>query len=445
MPLPTWRLALLAAVAAVAVTIAPAAPWLAVVAATGVVLLAGAVDAARAPAPSRLVVTRELPESLALGRPAQLRWTIRSPAARPARVHLADSLPPSLQAQRRRATTTVPAGGAATVATTLRPARRGRFALREVHLRVEGPWGLAARQARQAVVTTIRVTPRFTSRAQAELRVRQAARLIAGLRATSGSGEGGEFDALREYTHDDEVRRIDWAATARARKPIVRTYREERNQHVLVLLDTGRSMAGVVGPPPGDGLPSPGTVPRLDHALDATLALTLVATGLGDRLGVVAFSDRVQRVVPPRASGQLQRVVASLLDARPALVESDYRAAFSETLARFSRRALLVVLTELAPQAVEQTLLPALPLVVRDHVVLVAALRDPAVDRWAEVAPEDADEAYRGAAAARTLQERADLVARIRALGATVLDTVPGRLPGELADAYLRVKGSGRL
>ena len=445
MPLPTWRLALLGAAAAPSVLLAPTSPWVAVLVVAVLVLLVGVVDAARAPAVRALHVERELPDTLALDHEAPLVWTVRSRADRPLRVALADALPPSLQAGTRRARLVVPGRGAARAATTVTPARRGSFGLHTLDVRVEGPWRLAARQGRQEVASTLRVTPRFTSRRQAELRVRSAARLIAGLRATSGAGEGGQFDALREYTPDDEVRRIDWAATARSRAPIVRTYREERNQHVLVLVDTGRSMAGVVGPPPGDGLPSPGTVPRLDHALDAVLALMLVATGLGDRVGVVTFAERVQRVVPPRASGQLARVTSALFDAHPRLVESDYRGAFAETLARFGRRALLVVLTELAPQTAEETLLPSLPLVLRDHVVMVVALRDPAVDRWARAVPEDTEDAYRAAAAVRSLTGRAAVVARVRGLGATVLDTVPGRLPGELADAYLQVKATGRL
>ncbi|MGH3991488.1 MAG: DUF58 domain-containing protein, partial [Pseudonocardiaceae bacterium] len=129
----------------------------------------------------------------------------------------------------------------------------------------------------------------------------------------------------------------------------------------------------------------------------------------------------------------------------PLLVESDYRQAFVETLTRFRRRSLLVVLTELTPAAVRETLLPALPLVVRDHIVLVAGVRDPAVERWATSAPTEAGNAYRKAAAVAALTDRRRIVAKLRSLGATVIDAIPGRLAPELADAYLRVKATGRL
>jgi uncharacterized protein (DUF58 family) len=129
----------------------------------------------------------------------------------------------------------------------------------------------------------------------------------------------------------------------------------------------------------------------------------------------------------------------------PELVESDYRGAFVHTLGRFRKRALLVVLTEMSEQAMGETLLPALPLVARDHVVVVAAVRDPEVERWARSVPVDARAAYRTAAATAALEERRRTAARLRHLGATVVDAPPGVVARELADAYLRVKATGKL
>jgi uncharacterized protein (DUF58 family) len=350
------------------------------------------------------------------------------------RVALADELAPSLGAGRRRVQMTVPAGGRARATTTITPGRRGRFDIAEVVVRVEGPLGLAARQERRLLPGTIRVQPRLRSRQEADLRVERA-RLMVGLRTAAGRGGGREFDALREYTPDDEPRRIDWAATARSGRAIVRTYRAERNQSVVVLLDCGRTMAAQV-----DG------VPRFEHALDALLTLTAVASGVGDRVGLVAFDREVRAVVQPSASPrQLAAVTEAVYALEPELVESDYRGAFAGTLARFRRRALLVILTELAEQAMTDTVLPALPLIARDHVVVVAAVRDPEVELWAEAAPEDASGAYRKAAAVAALEERRRVALRLRRMGVTVVDAPPRSLPGELADAYLDVKAQGTL
>jgi uncharacterized protein (DUF58 family) len=302
-------------------------------------------------------------------------------------------------------------------------------------LRVEGPLGLAARQGRRSLPGVLRVYPPFHSRDEAELRVNKARILEVGLRSAQGRGGGTEFDSLREYGVDDEFRRIDWAATARSRTTIVRTYRAERNQTVLLLLDAGRTMAGRVA-----------EVPRLDHAMDAVMMLTALATRLGDRAGLVAFDREVRAVVGPgHARDQLSRVTEAMYELEPLLVESDYRGAFAETLARFRRRAMLVVLTELAEQAVTETLQPALPLIARDHLVVVASVADPEVRGWARATPTEPGAAYRKAAAVAALADRRRTVARLRGLGAVVVDAPPGRLAPELADAYLKVKATGRL
>ncbi|MEZ5141730.1 MAG: DUF58 domain-containing protein [Acidimicrobiales bacterium] len=319
--------------------------------------------------------------------------------------------------------------------TTFRPSRRGRFEIATLVVRVEGPLGLAARQRVRRQPHVLRVLPPFKSRDEAELRINKARILEVGLRSAQGRGGGTEFDQLREYTVDDEFKRIDWAATARANKAIVRTFRAERNQTVLCLLDNGRVMAGRVD-----------DVPRVEHAMDAVMMLTAVATRLGDRAGLVVFDSQVRAVVPPAHSReQLSRVTEAMYALEPALVESDYTGAFADTLARFRRRAMLVIFTDLVEQAVAETLLPAMPLIARNHLVVVAAVRDPDVAAWAAGTPTEASGAYRKAAAVAALDERRRTIARLRGLGATVVDAPPGRLAPLLADAYLKVKATGRL
>jgi uncharacterized protein (DUF58 family) len=457
-PVLTWRLVVAAAVGSLVVLLLPVRPPLGLWMVNGVLLVAAVVDWWLAVPPSEVEVDRELPGIVPLGAEARVVWRIShrgwrtrgararagsgrgdprpwDPRGRGIRVRVADELAPSLGAGTRRVRVVVPPRGRVTAATVVRPSRRGRFTPSEIVVRVEGPLGLVARQGRRRVPGVVRVYPPFDSRDEAELRVNKARILEVGLRSAQGRGGGTEFDSLREYGVDDEFRRIDWAATARSGKPIVRTYRAERNQTVLLLLDSGRTMAGRVA-----------DVPRLDHAMDAVMMLTSLATRLGDRAGLVAFDREVRAVVGPgHARDQLSRVTEAMYQLQPLLVESDYRGAFAETLARFRRRAMLVVLTELAEQAVSETLLPALPLIARDHLVVVASVADPEVRGWALATPVEPGAAYRKAAAVAALADRRRTVARLRGLGAVVVDAPPGRLAPDLADAYLRVKATGRL
>ena len=432
---PTRRLAGVAALASVVVLVVPGPFWGPLLAVNGALALVALGDALLAPAPESLPVRRDVSAVVSLGATAEVTWTVRNTTRHRRRIALADGLAPSLRAGTRRAAARVPAGGTLTARTEIRPARRGRFPLPEIVLRVDGPLGLAARQAAVPVPGVLRVYPSFRSKDEAELRIRKARILEVGLRSAQGRGGGTEFDQLREYTVDDEFRRIDWAATARAGRPIVRTFRAERNQTVLVLLDNGRVMAGRV-----DG------VPRVEHAVDAVMLLTAVATGLGDRCGVVAFDREVRAAVAPGAGRhQLGRVVEALYDLEPVLAESDYAGAFAETLSRFRRRTMLVVLTDLVSASVDEWLVPALPLVLREHVVVVAGVSDPDVARWAGAPGGDASGVYRRAAAVGALEARRRTAARLRGLGATVVDARPGHLAPLLGDAYLRAKATGRL
>lgn len=434
-PIPTGRLVLAAAVLSVAVLALPVSPPLGLLIVNGALLGVAIADGLLAPRPARVDVERDFPAVLALNGEGTVAWTVANPLRRRLRVGLADDLAPSLQAGTRRVHLRLPPHGRVTAETTIRPNRRGRFEPSEVVVRVDGPLGLVSRQGRRRLPALLRVYPPFASRKEAELRIDRARILEIGLRSARGRGGGTEFDQLREYNVDDEFRRMDWAATARTGKAIVRTYRAERNQTVIVALDNGRTMAGQVA-----------GVARVEHAMDAVLMLTAVATRLGDRAGLIAFDRRIRAVVTPgQRADQMTRVSEAMYQLEPELAESDYRGAFTETLVRFHRRALLVVLTELADQALGDTLLPALPLILRSHLVVVASVRDPDLVLWAAGPVPDAAAAYRKAAAQSALEERRRLAARLRGLGATVVDAAPGALAPALADAYLKVKATGRL
>jgi uncharacterized protein (DUF58 family) len=349
-------------------------------------------------------------------------------------VRVADELAPSLGASARRARVRAPALRSVTVKATLAPTRRGRFIPTELVVRVEGPLGLMARQSTLRRPAEVRVYPSFGSRRQAELRIERARILEVGLRSARSRGGGTDFDQLREYGVDDDSRRIDWAATARSDRPIVRTYRAERNQKLLSLLDNGRTMAGQVT-----------GVARVEHAIDAVMMLTSVAARMGDMPGLVAFDRHVKAVVPPRSGpGQLGRVTESLYDLVPELGPSDYRGAFTEVLARFQRRAMLCLFTEL-DEGLFDTLLPSLPVIARTHLLVVASVRDPAVADWAAAVPQDIEGAYRAAAAVSALRRRQELASLLQAGGAIVVDALPGRLGPLVTDTYLNVKATGRL
>lgn len=448
-PWPTRRLAIAAVVGALLVLVLPdlGRSDLGFVALDRRLLLLNAVlaavaaaDLASAPSPRRLQVSRHHPGTITLDQPSAISWRVEAPPGlRPrgssGEVVVADELAPSLGAASRRVRVPLVARGTSEAEVPIRPRRRGRFEPTELVVRTSGPLGLLGRQARRHHPTVLKVLPPFRSAREAELSLRRARILEIGLRSARGRGGGTEFDSLRELTPDDETRRIDWAATARSARPIVRTYRAERNQTVLFLLDAGRTMAGRV-----DG------VARMEHAMDGAMLLAELATGLGDRMGLVAFDQSVTATIEP-SNRRSQRALISerLFDLEPALTESNYERAITHVVARYRRRSLLVLATELGSEPVEQFLLPALPLLLRTHVVVVAAVRDPDLVHWTTDTPPDVDGAFLRAAAISSLAERERLAARLRGMGAIVIDAEPARFASSLGDAYLDAKAIGRL
>jgi uncharacterized protein (DUF58 family) len=253
-------------------------------------------------APKRIDVQRELVESVTLGETTELTWLVANRSPRGARVTMVDALWPSLQAERRRVGAQLKPGARLRAGTTLQPTRRGRFPLGEVTVRVEGPLRMVSRQATRVVEGGLRVMPAYPSREEVQRRIRVPRVLEVGLRSIRVSGGGTEFDQLRDYRPDDEFRRIDWPATVRLQRPIVKQYRAERNQNVVLLLDNGRVMAGTVG-----------GVPRVEHAMDAVLGVVQTATKLGDRVGMLAFDRQVRSiVVPTNGKSQLGRAAEAM-------------------------------------------------------------------------------------------------------------------------------------
>ncbi|HRW40695.1 MAG TPA: DUF58 domain-containing protein, partial [Microthrixaceae bacterium] len=223
--LPTRRLALLAVAVAAALLAFPLTGraedlpvWAAVAAVTGVLVVLALLDAGIGTRPGQLVLERRHPPVLEVGREGQVTWVLRSEARRRLKVTVADELAPSLGAGARRFDVSIPAGDVARVATRIRPTRRGRFELDRLTIRIDGRLGLGARQRSVPLATVLRVHPAFPSREEAEIRIRRARILEVGLRSARGLGGGTEFEQLREYGPDDEFRRIDWTATARAGK-----------------------------------------------------------------------------------------------------------------------------------------------------------------------------------------------------------------------------------
>jgi uncharacterized protein (DUF58 family) len=405
----------------------------AIAATDGLLALAIVVDILLAAPPGGLAVTRAGDTRILLGHDAEVTVTIASHGRRALRGTIRDAWPPSAGATPGRFRVTLPPGGQVTLTTTLRPSRRGDREAGQVTIRSLGPLGLAGRQRGRSAPWSVRVLPPFLSR-------RHLPEKLARLRELDGThrslirGQGTEFDSLREYVAGDDVRSIDWRASARRTEVMVATWRPERDRRIIVLLDTGRTSAGRVA-----------GVPRLDTSMDAALLLAALASRAGDRVDLLAVDRRVRARVVGAGRGDVLAAFSSamaVLDAE--LTEPDFGAMASAVLSTARQRCLVVLLTDLNPAALTAGLLPRLGLLTSRYSLLIGAVADPAVEALA-AGQGDAEAVYGAGAAGRAQAERARISAQLRRHGVDIVDAPPDRLPAALADAYLQLKAAGRL
>jgi uncharacterized protein (DUF58 family) len=419
-------------------------PWpaIAFAALLGVLAAAVCLDMALAANTRRLLFTRSGDTAARLGQPVDAVLVVEHPGPRRLTGVVRDAWAPSARAEPRMHTVNIAAGQRVRVVTTLRPVRRGDQESALVTARSIGPLGLAGRQSSHRVPWQIRILPPFLSRKHLPSR-------LAKLRELEGNtpvlirGQGTEFDSLREYVIGDDVRSIDWRATARRADVVVRTWRPERDRRVVIVLDTGRTSAGRVGFDPTANDPS--GWPRLDWSMDAALLLAALASRAGDHVDFLAH-DRVSRAGLFNATrtellAQLVEVMAPL---EPALIESDARAMVAAVQRRVRRRALVVLLTDLNASALDEGLMSVLPQLSTKHQVLLAAVADPRVERLA-TGRAGAAEVYDAAAAERARNDRRSIASRLRHAGVDVVDAPPEELAPALADHYLAMKATGRL
>jgi uncharacterized protein (DUF58 family) len=379
-----------------------------------------------------LRVTREPSSPVRLGEATVTRLRITNTGRRRMAALVRDAWVPSAGARPRTQAVRIPPGEQRPVTTTLHPTRRGERRAGAVTIRSYGPLGLAARQRRLAAPGVLQVLPAFGSRRFLPEKLSRL-RSIDGAVLVHQRGSGSEFDSLRTYVLGDDVRAIDWRATARSRDLVVRTWRPERDRNIVLAIDTGRAAATRIG-----------DEPRLDAALDAALLVAAVAARAGDRVALVAADVAVRARIGATAGRQvLPTLVGGLAALEPALVETDPRLLATEVLRQVGKRSLVVLFGSL-DTAAETGLLPAARMLAARHELIVASVADPTVARL-RTRRRDRDDAYTAAAAELAVADRERVAGELGRLGVHVVDAAAPVFASRVADAYLDLKAAGRL
>jgi uncharacterized protein (DUF58 family) len=391
------------------------------------------VDVALAGSPRRLGITRKLPDRVRLGEEAASEILLTNRGGRVVRGVVRDGWQPTTGAPHARQRVSIPPGERRRLVQILRPFRRGERASDHVTVRSFGPLRLGARQATIAARGRLRVLPPFASRKHLPSRLARL-RELDGATSVMVRGQGTEFDSLRDYVRGDDVRSIDWRATARRSDLVVRTWRPERDRRVVIVVDTARTSAARIA----DEV-------RLDTAFEASLLLSALATRADDRVDFLAVDRRIRgRVAGSTGADLLAKLVDAMAEIDPELIEMDWDAVPAHVRQITSRHAFVVLITSIETPGASAGLLAVLPQLTRSHTVAVVSVTDPAVVE-ARSDRGDRESVYRAAAAERSALDASRVAAAVRRMGADVVSGSPSDLPPALADHYLALKAAGRL
>ena len=407
----------------------PVAAWWA---AGALLLLVALVDGVRIARQAMPEVARSLPDALPLGVERNVTLVLDA-GARAQRVDVHDLHPTGWIATGLPRRLQLAADSSTRFDYALRPTERGDARFEGVHLRLHSPWRLWRQRRVAGTAQRVRVFPNFAPLARlALLGAEQASRMV-GAHVRRRRGEGTDFHQMRDYRVGDSLRQVDWKATARMRRLISREYQDERNQHLLMVIDTGRRM-----------LARDGELSHFDHVLNAALVVSYLALRQGDAVGLLASGGERRWVSPQRGMGAIDVFLRATYDLQPRPVATDYLAAATELSQRHRRRSLVMLVTNLRDEDSDD-LLGAVRMLQQRHHVVVASLREEALDAVLDEDVRDLRGALRASAASRYIAHRTAVHDALRSHRVGVLDVTCEQLPGALVERYLAIKRDGLL
>ena len=409
-----------------------------------------AIDYVTNPLFKRVEISREMGSKFSLGVANVVTLKIINRSRHPLRLRIKDDFPDEFLYEQVLHDCRVSPMQHSDVVYRLTPLRRGIYQFVDIHLRCWGVLGLIVRRRRVPAAMEIKVYPNLQAVRQYELLVKRGMLHQIGLKTSRQFGEGTEMERLREYSPDDDFRRIDWNATARQRKPIVREFETERSQDVMILLDTGRLMASPilleVATQPTEKPTSQKAMLKLDYAVNTTLMTAYVSTLKGDKVGLIAFADSVHQYLAPKPGKKQFLTMLETVYALPVhSVESDFEEAFKYLASKQRKRALIILFTDILDNDSAEGIATYVTQLSRHHLVVCVTLTDSGIVALAEQNTKDAKSVYQKAIAERLLQEKHATLEILRRRGVITIDVPAHQLTMAVVNKYLELKAKSRI
>jgi len=409
-------------------------PWLGVAYNVALFVIAW-ITLKMAPNADSLKVVRTFDPVLSVRVPNRIELTVSNEGLEPIRARLRDEPPPDFEANRKEFELHLDAGREVHLEYVVTPPDRGGDFFRGSFVRIHCPFGLVEKEARLRSEQPVRVYPNVLALREFDF-LNQRGRLShIGVRRSRIRGLGTDFESLREYAEGDDYRKMDWKASARRGKLVVRQFEQERNQAVILCIDIGRKMLSEVN-----------GVTKLDHTLDACLLMAHSAAAAGDAVGLLVWADTVRRYIPPaRGRAQVGAIIEAIHDLSAEPIESDVAGAFAYLATRWKRRSLLVGFTDAEDPDQADDLARALGPMAKRHIVVLGSVADPKLLSAASGPVDAVPDLFRKGAALMFVSDRNAARSRLSLAEVHSLEAEPQDLAAALVSFYFEVKEKGLL
>lgn len=405
------------------------APWLLLV--YNLILVAAAVISwLAAPSHKHIRISRQFDPVLSVRVPNRVVVTVLNDGPETIDFRMREEPPPLFEASEKEFDLHLRPGEERQFAYTITPNERGGDYFRGTYVRIRSKLNLVKREVKLHTEQPLRVYPNVLAIREFDLLKQKGMLKQVGIRKSRAKGLGMEFESLREYTEGDDYRKIDWKATARRSKLVVRNYEQEKNQSVIICIDIGRKTLSEVN-----------GVPKIDHMLDACIMLTHAASVAGDCVGLLVYSNSVKRYIPPRKGrNQVGFIIEALHDLVSEPVESDHAAAFAYLASRWKRRSLVVSFTDIDDGDQARSFTMSYGPIARHHIALVASVGDPGLKVDAECKLSTREDMYSKAASLFVLSDRKGAETVLSNHNINLIDAEPQDLSAALVSYYFMVK-----
>lgn len=353
----------------------------------------------------------------------------------PAKVEVVDELPFQFQARDKTFTFKMSAMTRKVLEYHVRPTKRGEYNFGAVNIFVCTPLRLASRRFRYSQDITVPVYPSFLQMRKYEIMAMSNRLREMGIKKIRRIAQNREFDQIKEYVAGDDIRTINWKATARQSKLMVNHYQDERSQPVYNLIDMGRLMKM-----PFEELS------LLDYAINSSLVLSNIALHKQDRAGIVTFSNRVHTVVPAsKRNNQLHRILEALYNQKTGYLETDYARLYMELHNKLNQRSLLLLYTNFETLSGLHRQLGYLRMIAKDHLLVVVFFENTELKQVLVNKAKNTEDVYRKTVAEKLAFEKKQIVKELHQYGIHAILTPPQHLTVNAINKYLELKAKGAI